>query len=85
MEIISEMNSSLHMSISNLNIQTGKFFIVYCFMKNYVSSLYSFPHAKHFGKKPYEVEILFLSTTSPCKLQKVWRFLTGKKIKMERK
>lgn len=49
MEIIPEINSSLHMSISNLNIQKV-IFIVYCFMKIYVSSLHAFPQAKHFAK-----------------------------------
>lgn len=48
-EIMSEINSSLHMSISNLNIQKV-IFIVYCFMKIYVPSLNSFPQAKHFAK-----------------------------------
>ena len=36
-------------------------------------------------QKPYEIEILFLPTMSPCKLQKVWRFLTEKKMEMGKK
>lgn len=67
-QIIPKLNSSLHMSMFYLNIQKGKTFTVYCFMKRLVS-----PHTPCFKptmlQKPYEVGLLFLPTMSPCKLQ----------------
>lgn len=51
--------------MSYLNIQKGKFFIVYCFMKIFVSSSRFLPPAKNLAKKTYEVEILFLPIMSP--------------------